>query len=52
MRLIGLAASGKVEEFYKEADNNKFDYKDAIEFPDWVLIQVRPSVSFLMLDFN
>lgn len=46
MRLIGLAASGKVEEFYKEVDNNEFNYKDAMEYPDWLLIQVRFVISF------
>ena len=40
-RLLGYALQSDVEKYFKELDNASFNRQDAMEIPDWLLIQVR-----------
>ncbi|EGN92655.1 hypothetical protein SERLA73DRAFT_65475 [Serpula lacrymans var. lacrymans S7.3] len=40
-RLLALALNKKYEEFFKELENTGCDGWDAMEYPDWLLIQIE-----------
>jgi hypothetical protein len=40
-RLLGYALQSDAEKFYKELDSASFNRRDAVQNPDWLLIQVR-----------
>ncbi|KAL0067192.1 hypothetical protein AAF712_005762 [Marasmius tenuissimus] len=41
VRLLSYAQQGKKEDFFRELDTHMFDMERALQYPDWVLIQVE-----------
>ena len=41
-RLVGLAAHNQFVDLFKELENTGFEEWDPVNYPDWLLIQVRP----------
>ncbi|KAJ8094388.1 hypothetical protein PM082_010822 [Marasmius tenuissimus] len=41
VRLLSYAQQGKKEDFFHELDTHVFDMERALQYPDWVLIQVE-----------
>jgi hypothetical protein len=50
-RLLGYALQSDAEKFYKELDSASFNRRDAVRNPDWLLIQVRNTFSYIEFRF-